>query len=498
MISDKNVGIAVYQNAISYPVDVPYSPLEDYPELSQKVYVGGDNAITYSLIREFFFTLGMDRENYSSPKWNPMKGVIHPGDKVVIKPNLVRHLHLGGGDYWAVITHPSLVRTVLDYVALALKGKGEITVGDAPLQSTDFEEVLKKTGLKQVCEDAEKRWKIPVRLVDFRLWQMELNEHHQYKSGTHKDGDIKGYYRVNLGMKSCLAPVSSHYNKYRVTFYDPREMKEHHNSHTNEYIIPRSILEADVIINLPKLKTHRKVGITAALKNLVGINGHKDWLPHHRVGPVVEGGDEYKDRNIFKVLQTDLDEKIHRNHQSILNSARLIGIRAVNKLSRILGTDKYYEGSWYGNDTLWRTVLDLNRLLIYADKGGKMTLERQRRCFTIVDAIIAGEGEGPMEPDSRKLGMVVGGKNPLAVDAVLATLIGFDYRKIPIIKNGFSLDQWPLVKFKHSDITVRSNNDLQTVLKVGEPFHEYDFKPAAGWVGYIESKKSTRKEIDIG
>ena len=32
--------------------------------------------------------------------------------------------------------------------------------------------------------------------------------------------------------------------------------------------------------SLPKLKTHKKAGITCALKNLIGINGNKEYLPH--------------------------------------------------------------------------------------------------------------------------------------------------------------------------------------------------------------------------
>jgi len=39
----------------------------------------------------------------------------------------------------------------------------------------------------------------------------------------------------------------------------------------NEYLISNTILEADVIINLPKPKTHRRAGIIGAMNNLVEI-----------------------------------------------------------------------------------------------------------------------------------------------------------------------------------------------------------------------------------
>ena len=39
------------------------------------------------------------------------------------------------------------------------------------------------------------------------------------------------------------------------------------------------------------------------------------------------------------------------------------GCRAiVSRLARVASRDKYLEGGWYGNDTLCRTILDLNRI----------------------------------------------------------------------------------------------------------------------------------------
>jgi len=118
----------------------------------------------------------MDSEKFGRPDWNPFRELITPGQRVLIKPNLVRHSHLAGGDYHAVITNGSLVRCALDYVAMALQGKGEITVGDAPVQSADFAEIVERTGLQVVCDDVSKTWSIPVRLKDFRLWSVSVNE----------------------------------------------------------------------------------------------------------------------------------------------------------------------------------------------------------------------------------------------------------------------------------------------------------------------------------
>lgn len=120
----------------------------------------------------------------------------------------------------------------------------------------------------------------------------------------------RGYTVVDLGKYSALYDIINDYKKFRVTNYIPNLTKEHHNPKKNEYLISNTILQADVIINLPKPKTNRKAGITGAMKNLVGINGSKDWLPHHRRGSKADGGDEYLYHNLFKDLNIFLQEKI--------------------------------------------------------------------------------------------------------------------------------------------------------------------------------------------
>jgi len=54
-----------------------------------------------------------------------------------------------------------------------------------------------------------------------------------------------------------------------------------------------------------------------------------------------------------------------------------------------------------------------------------------RPSFHIVDAIVAMEGEGPSGGPLRKLGLIVAGADGVAVDAVLAAIIGLDPLKVP-------------------------------------------------------------------
>src|SRR5581483_2235578 len=115
------------------------------------------------------------------------------------------------------------------------------------------------------------------------------------------------------------------------------------------------IIDADVVINLPKLKTHKKAGITCALKNLVGINGNKEYLPHHRVGGLESGGDCYPGKSVMKTaLEFALDQQ---NMATSHISGKLWNEVATN-LDRVLrysGDTLGVEGSHSGNDTVWRT-----------------------------------------------------------------------------------------------------------------------------------------------
>jgi hypothetical protein len=105
---------------------------------------------------------------------------------------------------------------------------------------------------------------------------------------------------VDLGAKSLLEPISADAPKFRVTQYDPRKMIENQRLGVHRYLVTKDVLDANIVVNIPKLKTHKKAGITAALKNLVGVDGNKDYLPHYRKGAVSAGGDNYEKRSLLK------------------------------------------------------------------------------------------------------------------------------------------------------------------------------------------------------
>jgi len=65
-------------------------------------------------------------------QWNPLGTIIKPGQTVLLKPNFVLSFNSSGDDLFAVVTHPSILRAIVDYVYLALKGIGRIVIADAP------------------------------------------------------------------------------------------------------------------------------------------------------------------------------------------------------------------------------------------------------------------------------------------------------------------------------------------------------------------------------
>ena len=74
--------------------------------------------------------------------------MIVPGNKVFIKPNLVLERNGIGQDMNCMVTHASVIRPIIDYVHLALKGRGEVVIGDAPVPEANFQVVTNKNQLQ--------------------------------------------------------------------------------------------------------------------------------------------------------------------------------------------------------------------------------------------------------------------------------------------------------------------------------------------------------------
>jgi uncharacterized protein (DUF362 family)/Pyruvate/2-oxoacid:ferredoxin oxidoreductase delta subunit len=136
--------------------------------------------------------------------------------------------------------------------------------------------------------------------------------------------------------------------------------------------VSKAFFDVDVIINLPKFKTHGFTYISGAVKNLFGT------IP---------------------------------------------GLRKARMHLRFPQPMEFSE---------W--LLDLNGALLNG-------FERPKKIIHIMDAIIGQEGEGPGPSGTpRKIGAIVIGSDPVAVDFVAAEIAGLDYKKIPSIALGFQRD----------------------------------------------------------
>jgi len=109
----------------------------------------------------------------------------------------------------------------------------------------------------------------------------------------------------------------------------------------------------------------------------------------------------------------------------------------------------------------------------------------QRRIFSIVDGIIGGEGNGPLFPDERKTGIILAGRNYLAVDIVGARLMGFEPAKLRWVTDLLKQKSFEFFLKGISDIPIASRNDRYVHM-----FESNDrllsFKPHPGWEGHIE------------
>ena len=132
------------------------------------------------------------------------------GRRVLLKPNLVEPRR----DRPHMTTHPAVVVAAAEVFA---GWDADVVIGEAPGHVRDTEMALWESRLGEVLQ--ESRWKFA-----------DLN----------------------------YEPVRWFANRGRVS-----PLRGLH--------LPRSVVEADLLVSLPKLKTHHWVGMTASMKNLYGV-----------------------------------------------------------------------------------------------------------------------------------------------------------------------------------------------------------------------------------
>jgi uncharacterized protein (DUF362 family)/NAD-dependent dihydropyrimidine dehydrogenase PreA subunit len=208
------------------------------------------------------------------------------GKKVLIKPNALRS---SSADE-AIVTHPSVLRAVVEKVEAL--NPASIIVGDNPGVASygANEECFEKTGLMAAA---------------------------------------KGYYK-NIGNDSVKVDFNTEFMQTAT--------------------VSRAIMEADVIISLPRFKTHGLTVISGAIKNSYGF---------------------------------------------------LCGAQKA-KLHKLAGSPARFQ----------EVVVDVFKIRVPD--------------LFIMDAVVGMEGNGPASPDLRDIGLVLAADNAVAMDAVVATMMGCD------------------------------------------------------------------------
>lgn len=248
--------------------------------------------------------------------------------KVLIKPNVLRASEANE----AIVTHPAVLRAVVERVESM--EPASIVVGDNPgvFSYGANEESFRKTGLMDAA---------------------------------------KGYYR-NIGTDSQKINFNAEY--------------------MSTVSLSRAVLEADIIISLPKFKTHGLTVMTGAIKNSYGfLPGAQKARLHKAAGSPA------------------------RFHEMIVDVFRL-------------------------------RVPDL----------------------FLVDAVVGMEGNGPASPELRDIGLILASDNAVALDAVIATMMGCDPARLGFLR-----------KAKNMGL---GDFDLDTIEIIGQlkPLPDFKLPPLGG------------------
>lgn len=386
--------VADFPRYIVYPSDkqavvgVAYDPNADYPETSPFNPQG--NAVDV-LVRRAVAELGF------GPPENPLRDFIEHGYRVVIKPNIE-----GGAKFQC--THPSVVRTIIDIAAQA--GAAEIIVAESSpfyyteqsLQDSGYAKMVKKlksAGLPRVPGLPPCR--LVLRNLEGTCWSwVDTGAASAYPAGEFADTDLL----TSLGKRTYHRQTDSH-------------GRNPNGRVLNKNAVYDTMFDADVIINVPRLKVHLFVINTLAIKNFVGIT----------------------------VSSTS-------------------GINKVGNMNRVAhsgtknGPDHMVWG--FGNDILWRELANIQRAVIYW-KNGEMKPAPQRKMLCILDAVCAGDGPHGKGPKVQ-VGYVLASVDPIAVDAVGSRLMRYDFRSIPVINNAPMVPSHPW-----------GTNDPARILLQGDP-----------------------------
>ena len=389
------------------------------------------------------------------------------GKKILIKPNWVRHCSKPN-DKWCLCTNESLILVVVKL--LTEMHPASILIADAPIQGCDWDRLLSEYFVNK-CKHYSEMHHVPIIIKDFRKVIYSPNSNTIIKD----DRSNTGYVICDMGKNSYLEPITdSGHSKFRVTCYNPEEMANVHKKGVHKYCIAKEVFDADIILTMPKMKTHQKAGITNAMKILVGVNGDKAFLPHHRIGASGYGGDCYPGKNILRSMSERVLDKANKHIGEPMHKPLNLLAAALWKLSNP-SKEQNLAAAWYGNDTVWRMVMDINHIVRYGKLDGSISAVQQRCVYSLCDGIIGGQGNGPLSPEPLALGVLAFSNNSYYMDIIMGHLFSLQIEKIPNLKAAEKMINYNECKL----IINQKNADLNNLKAIS-----VDVKMAPGWEDY--------------
>jgi len=473
----------IVDSSLGYPAATGgFSPYVRFPEYRFAGLSPARNDV-YECVRRLFSQAGLDAAHYGAPDWNPLGAYIRPGQSVFVLCNFVYHRRgrETEPEFHAKCTHAAVLRPVLDYALAATGERGKVRYGNAPLQSCEWHRVIADTGALAVKDFYAAAGVANIAEEDLRgqvvrrdaLGRTSLDRCATGESAVTVQLDRSGSWLDKGALDGSP--------RYRVADYGSRRTEGAHARCRHRYEISRAVLNSDVLISVPKLKTHEKVGVTCGLKGLVGAVTGKDCLAHHRQGGPADGGDEYPRSRAWRMALSRLHDQANNLGTATLGGNLRIADYNIRRLLNVSGFVQ--AGAWYGNDTAWRMVLDLYRIVTFARADGTIADSPQRRHLMIVDGIVAGEGNGPLAPSPRRAGCLLLSDDLPAGDAAAACLMGFDPARIALIREALQASGSPGGAPRNGRIVL---NGASAAFSNLAALQGLPFKPPHGWAGHIE------------
>jgi uncharacterized protein (DUF362 family) len=113
-------------------------------------------------------------------------------------------------------------------------------------------------------------------------------------------------------------------------------------------------------------------------------------------------------------------------------------------------------------------------------------IREPKRYLAILDGLVGGSKESPLSPTPVQSGLMLASRNPIALDAVAAALMGFDISRIPQIMEVFSMKVMQLAEFTLEEIEIRGSLSASSIREIYQTKCFRSFQPSIGYKSYLE------------